>query len=459
MASMRGGMEFAEGEPVKLPPPPGSMASRTLQLTCASRPEVVAGQRVRAGQMLAEPRDDRSGARLCPVDGTVRRIIPFDPQAHADDPVQGEEQVASAGGDGAAGDGPARARPGRWRYVVVVEPEDSRVPGTVATPPPQRHEGDAWLTTFRHTGPWLEYGLAFSLVEQLHAVRQRPSADATVICVGLDQFPPYPVRSSLLASFPDEAVLGTQILADLLGTTDRLMLATRHPRVLARLRHACRSYRLPLVAAHNTYPAADPTLVAWHHGPPRARRLPHGTNPGTLGLVLITPWTAIRLARWSASGRLDVVRPVLIAWPRARTPMTITWAMPGQTLGSLDPALAGDAGQLHGRVVLGNPMTGRAPHAPHDGHDEQHYPPIVPDEELLLSVLAPAPHQPAQPCISCGWCVDVCPTRLVPYRLATDRLSHPDRIDVAHQLPWCIHCGLCSHVCPSHLPLAQALAT
>ncbi len=420
-------MEFVEGEPVKLPPPPGSMGARTLQLTCGDRPEIVAGQRVRAGQAIAEPADERTGCRVSPIDGTVRRIVPFEPT------------------------------PGRRHYMVLVEPEEARVATTIQTPPPQRQSLESWLASFRRTGSWREYGLRLGLIEQLAAVRDQPPA--MLICIGLDQFPPYPVRSSLLASFPDEAVLGTQVLADLIGARDMLMLATRQPRVLTRLKGPCRSYRMRLETAHNTYPAADPTLVAMSYGPSRAaRHLPHAVNPGAIGLVMITPWTAIRIARWFTHGRLDLVRPLLIGWPRARTPMTIAWAMPGQPLASLDPALAGDADQLAGRVVAGNPMTGRPLVAPHDGHDTERYPPAVPDDELLVSILAPQPPAEPEPCISCGWCVDVCPTRLNPWRLAQETLAHPTRVDVADNLRWCIRCGLCTHVCPSHLPLSQVLA-
>jgi electron transport complex protein RnfC len=428
MGAMRGGMEFVEGQPVQLLAPPESTASCVLQLTCPSRPEVVAGQRVRAGMAIAEPPDERSGCRVSPIDGTVRRLIPFDD----------------------AGRGGVRS------YVIVVEPEEPLVPTSIPLPPPQRQSLEPWLALFRRTGSWREYGLPFGLIEQLAAVRDRPPA--MLICIGLDQFPPYPVRSSLLVSFPDDVVLGTQVIGELMGAREMMVLATRQARVLARLRDPCRNFRMRLESVHNVYPAADPTLVAMSYAPPRSRLLPHGGNPGEVGLVMITPWTAIRIARWFTHGRLDLVRPLLIGWPRVRTSMTIAWAMPGQPLGSLDPSLSGDTAQLAGRVVAGNPMTGRALIAPHDGHDTERYPPAVPDDELLVSVLASLPHAEPEPCISCGWCVDVCPTRLNPWRLALAATTHPTRVDVAEQLRWCIACGLCSHVCPSQLPLAQTLA-
>ncbi|MEO0966154.1 MAG: 4Fe-4S dicluster domain-containing protein [Planctomycetota bacterium] len=59
--------------------------------------------------------------------------------------------------------------------------------------------------------------------------------------------------------------------------------------------------------------------------------------------------------------------------------------------------------------------------------------------------------------MSCGWCMEVCPTRLWPIELLERSRSRPGDARVAEELSWCVSCGLCSHVCPSHIPLAQGL--
>ncbi|MCR4842823.1 MAG: electron transport complex subunit RsxC [Eubacterium sp.] len=60
-------------------------------------------------------------------------------------------------------------------------------------------------------------------------------------------------------------------------------------------------------------------------------------------------------------------------------------------------------------------------------------------------------------CIGCGRCVDVCPSRIVPSRLAD--FSEQGRIDIFEQ--WggaeCVECGSCSFVCPAKRHLALAV--
>ena len=60
-------------------------------------------------------------------------------------------------------------------------------------------------------------------------------------------------------------------------------------------------------------------------------------------------------------------------------------------------------------------------------------------------------------CINCGKCVEVCPERLVPSRLA----KMADHGDAAGFEKWygleCIECGSCSFICPAKRPLAQSI--
>jgi Na(+)-translocating NADH:ubiquinone oxidoreductase A subunit len=60
-----------------------------------------------------------------------------------------------------------------------------------------------------------------------------------------------------------------------------------------------------------------------------------------------------------------------------------------------------------------------------------------------------------RPCVSCNFCEDVCPARIIPHRL--HKLIYQDDIDQVERsrIDLCIECGLCSYVCPSKLELVH----
>jgi Na(+)-translocating NADH:ubiquinone oxidoreductase A subunit len=60
-----------------------------------------------------------------------------------------------------------------------------------------------------------------------------------------------------------------------------------------------------------------------------------------------------------------------------------------------------------------------------------------------------------RPCVSCGFCEDVCPAGIMPHLI--HKYLYADDIDGAERMriDLCIECGLCSYVCPAKLELRQ----
>ncbi len=61
-----------------------------------------------------------------------------------------------------------------------------------------------------------------------------------------------------------------------------------------------------------------------------------------------------------------------------------------------------------------------------------------------------------RPCISCGFCEEVCPVAIIPH-LLSKYVEHNiiDETLMNYGIFNCIECGLCSFVCPSKIPLAS----
>lgn len=425
-----GGMAFRPGRPIHIPPPPDQLPAFPIRLVCPDSAGLTVDQTVRQGQLLTDQNDPSIPNIICPIDGKITKLVPTDPDPAAIRPIDQSRHVE-----------------------VTIEPQSEHVDTSWDTPPVHGRTLDDWLKSLRRTGVWSWRDGYVGLLSQLEAAQERPPD--TLICVGLDSYPPFPVRSSLLMSFPDDAVLGTLMLADLVGAKHVIMTASQNSAVLSKLRPSCRTFKLKLDVRDNAYPCGDPTLIAWTHTPKRRRLAVHANPVKEIGVMMVNPWTTIRIARWVTLRRVDLARPMFIGWADRGAEMSVAYAMAGQPLLSLDPQLAQSmhSGDV---VIMGNPMAGKPVPAPALGQDNLSEP-VVPPDELLITVLESVTLPKPQPCIACGWCVDICPTDLNPIRLMESCRSNPTDPSLHQQLKWCIDCGLCSHVCPSELPLAQTL--
>ena len=62
-------------------------------------------------------------------------------------------------------------------------------------------------------------------------------------------------------------------------------------------------------------------------------------------------------------------------------------------------------------------------------------------------------------CISCGYCVEVCPMNLMPFEFADYYEKGKYEQMVAANIQNCIECGACEFVCPSRVPLIESIKT
>lgn len=63
-------------------------------------------------------------------------------------------------------------------------------------------------------------------------------------------------------------------------------------------------------------------------------------------------------------------------------------------------------------------------------------------------------HGEERPCISCGFCEEVCPVRIIPHLLSKHvKRGIIDETLMNYEIFNCIECGLCSFVCPVKIPL------
>lgn len=60
-------------------------------------------------------------------------------------------------------------------------------------------------------------------------------------------------------------------------------------------------------------------------------------------------------------------------------------------------------------------------------------------------------------CIGCGYCVDVCPQKLMPLEFVRNYLQNETEKLKEFNLNDCIECGACAYICPSEVPLMRSI--
>lgn len=330
-------------------------------------------------------------------------------------------------------------------FVTVAEPphHDHLDPKTVggklsAIKPAVRGQ---WIDRIRAAGIVADRHGCPNLFEQLRQSMTRP-IDA-VVCCALDADPSLPFASTLIEQFAAELCVGLALVGRITGAAGAIVAVDEEQRALAlapaRTWAAATGVRIDRIA--NPYPQADPTLLLYTL---LERRLRPGRLPTEVGVILLDAPAAIAIGALVMADRAmtDVfmaARDVMSQQVRrayvpvgtdvATALLAMGFGVTGATLraGALlrDCRIAGDASIGFGELTF---------------HVAPQEPVVNPD-----------------PCVRCGWCVEICPPRIHPAGLLDAAQRVKPRLAEQHGLHACIECGLCTYVCPSKLPLLQSI--
>lgn len=104
------------------------------------------------------------------------------------------------------------------------------------------------------------------------------------------------------------------------------------------------------------------------------------------------------------------------------------------------------------KIISGGPMMGFALFDLHV--------PVTKSSSALLCMTKDevAMYEPG-PCINCGKCVEVCPGRVIPSRLADASEHGNEEMFLQYNGMECCECGCCSFVCPAKRQLTQSIKT
>lgn len=100
------------------------------------------------------------------------------------------------------------------------------------------------------------------------------------------------------------------------------------------------------------------------------------------------------------------------------------------------------------KIISGGPMMGFAVF-------DTNIPVVKTSSSLLCMVKDEVSEAKETACINCGMCVEVCPSRLIPSRLADFSKQGNSDMFLKYNGLECMECGSCSYICPAKRQLAQ----
>ena len=177
------------------------------------------------------------------------------------------------------------------------------------------------------------------------------------------------------------------------------------------------------------------------------KEVPSGGTPARIGILCQNVASLAAVAEAVLAGKPPVSRYVTLSGRGLAEPRNFKTRV-GTPIADLIRAASGLQGEVR-RLVLGGPMMGFALSS------EQA--PVTKGTNCILALTdrESPPPRPAQPCIRCGKCAEVCPVNLLPQQLYWyARSRDPNKLQ-DYNLFDCIECGCCAQVCPSQIPLVQ----
>lgn len=252
---------------------------------------------------------------------------------------------------------------------------------------------------------------------------------------------------TLMREYADDIIAGIQISQFLLKPSHTLIgIEDNKPNAIKALNVALAKSKadIDLVVVPTKYPSGgERQLIQLLTD----IEVPSGKIPADVGIVMQNVGTLQAMHRAVAYGEPMIKRVVTVTGDAVKHPMNV-WALLGTPFDHLLKVADLDRSKLS-RLIMGGPMMGMAV-------DDLQIPVIKTTNCLIAATTEEMPESPpAQPCIRCGMCEQVCPAQLLPQQLFWFAKGKEFEKAENHNLFDCIECGACAYVCPSSIPLVQ----
>ena len=396
--------------------PPELIIPLSQHIGAPARPVVSIGERVLKGQMIAEARGFVSVPVHAPTSGTVHAI---------------EDRLI--------------AHPSGYLAPCIVITSDGQDEWAEhsGVSDYQKLETADLIGIIRDAGIAGMGGAGFPSAVKLSV--KSDTQIKTLIINGTECEPYITADDILMREQAYEIIEGTKILRQIIAPKETLIgVEDNKPEGIAALRAAAQGTDIEIVTFPTKYPSGgEKQLVEILTG----KQVPSGGLPSQVGVVCQNIGSTVAIFNAVVHGQPLISRITTVTGESVHEPQNfeVLIGTPVQYL----IEKAGYQSEKNNRLIMGGPMMGFT----------------IPDTDVPVvkttnCLLAPSETElstppPAQACIRCGMCAEVCPASLLPQQMFWFAQGKEFEKLEEHNLFDCIECGACSFACPSHIPLVQ----
>lgn len=278
---------------------------------------------------------------------------------------------------------------------------------------------------------------------------KEPDKIDTIIINGAECEPYITADYRYMMEIPEQLISGLKLILTLFPKAKGVIgIEDNKPDAIAKMQELCKGEsRIEVAPLKTKYPqGAERSLIYAVTG----RAINSSMLPADAGCIVDNVATAIAIHEAVTMGKPLYERVVTVTGDAVKEPGNFR-VKAGTDAAELVEAAGGFKSQPE-KVISGGPMMGMALGTLH-----------VPCGKTFSSLLCftkdeVAEYEPGN-CIRCGRCVEVCPAGLMPTKLS-EVADHGD-FALFDQLNGCecVECGCCSYVCPAKRRLTQSMKT
>jgi len=411
------GKELSKDKPVKEILPKGNLVYPLSQhIGAPAQPIVAKGDRVLVGQKIAESGGFVSAPIYASVSGTVKAIEPH------------------------------RVVTGDSVMSIVVENDGLYEDvGFYPVAPIEKLSKEEILEAVKEAGIVGMGGAGFPTHVKLSPKEPEKIEYVIANCAECEPYLTSDYRRML--EEPEKVIGGLKIILKLFDKAQGILaIEDNKPDCVALFKQLTKDeQRISVRALKTKYPqGGERTLIYAVTG----RKINSSMLPADVGCIVNNVDTITAVYRAVAEGRPLMERIVTVTGDAIANPRNFKVRI-GTSYNELIEEAGGFVGKPE-KIICGGPMMGFSMF--------ELDAPITKTSTALLALSKDevSAMEPG-PCINCGRCVEVCPGRVIPSRLADYAEHFDEEAFVENNGMECCECGCCSYICPAKRPLTQEI--